>query len=296
MGIERQRVETLDRRQLLARLSASAVVLAAHGAIASDDPGAQDAESPRPTSDAEGDDPRILELRLQTAAPLTEMEAFYGSALGLPVVSDGDDALAVTAGLTEITFERLPGAPDAPFYHFAFNIPENKIRGARAWQLERTELFLTPPRLRDPDYPDDVRHFRNWNAHSVFFWDPAGNVLEYIARHDLGNGASGPFTTADILYASEIAFVVDDVPGTAAALQSRFELDPYRSGSDVFWASGDERGLLLLFKRGREIGDTLRGRPAPAAVFPTRAEVRAARSGQYDFPGFPYQIGAPELR
>jgi hypothetical protein len=38
-------------------------------------------------------------------------------------------------------------------------------------------------------------------------------------RHDLGNAVPGPFTSRDILYASEIAFVADDVPATAETLR-----------------------------------------------------------------------------
>jgi hypothetical protein len=73
-------------------------------------------------------------------------------------------------------------------------------------------------------------------------------------RHDLGNAAPGPFTSLDILYASEIAFVVDDVPATAETLRGVAGVEQYRGGSDQFLALGDERGLLLVMRRGRNLG------------------------------------------
>ena len=74
--------------------------------------------------------------------------------------------------------------------------------------------------------------FSHWNAHSVFFYDPAGNVVEYIARHDLKNAAPGGFGSADILYASEIAWIVDDVAATASTLKKVVGIDQYRGASE----------------------------------------------------------------
>ena len=279
----------LDRRQLLTRFSAAALFLNGHGSAAWAQ-GEQNAPLEPPAQPSGEIAPRLLGLNLVTTSPVSDMKHFYGEKLGLPILFEEDKELVVQAGGTEIRFTYTSEANAAPFYHFAFNIPQNKILAARKWQLERTPLFITPENLRDPSFPDDVRHFRRWNAHSVFFWDPAGNVLEYIARHDLGNSADGPFSSEDIHYASEIAFVVDDVPGTATVVQTRFELDQYGWGGEPFWAIGDERGLLLLFKRGRQIGDRLRDRPAPVDVFPTRVEIRGDPVGVFDFPGYPYAI------
>lgn len=266
------------RRRFLADASATALFLAAHRQLAW-------AAPPRPAAASA----RIVRLRLQTAAPLTEMQAFYHGLLGLPVLDRSERELTVGGGATPITFVAAAAELGAPFYHFAFNIPENKLRDARAWQLERTELLPIFPDARDPGFPDDVIHFANWNAHSVFFFDPAGNVVEYIARHDLPNAAEGPFTTADILHASEIGFVVDDVSGLADALGESFGLGRYRNSSDAFAAVGDEHGLLLVFRRGRNLS-LGHDRPREADVFPTRAEIRAGGAVRHAVPGFPYEV------
>lgn len=233
-------------------------------------------------------DPRIRALRLKTSAQLTDMKAFYGDLLGLLILDDTADALTIAAGETRITFSRSRAVRTA-FYHIAFNIPQNKILPAREWQRQRTPLLKTPEKHLDPAYPGDVRYFSHWNAHAVFFLDPAGNVLEYIARHDLNNNACGPFSSADILYASEIAFIVDDVPKAAAQVKQAFALEQYRQSSDQFCVLGDETGLLLIFQRGRDLG-LGSGQPMPARVFETSAVIRGASSKTIKLDGYPYTI------
>lgn len=231
--------------------------------------------------------PRILSLELQTAAPLEKMKGFYHRLLGLPIVQDSPAKLSVVTGQTRLTF--TPAKEGSPFYHFAFNIPENKILAAHDWQKERTPLLPIPATLRDSRFPDDVVDYSHWNAHSVFFFDPAENVVEYIARHDLKNSAKGPFTTKDILYASEIAFVVDDVAVACEKIKLAAGVEQYRGASDQFAALGDENGLLLVMKRRRMISFEAPQKKS-VTVFPTKAEVRGAKASNFAYPSFPYQI------
>jgi hypothetical protein len=272
-----------DRRGFLAGVAASAAFFAAHGCGVSGNPvlgsGADDRKS----------GPRILSLELLTAAPLAELKEFYRKTLGLRVLEEKTDRLTIGAGETPVTF--LPAGPKdgRPFYHFAFNIPENKIVAARDWQAKRTPLLPIPKRLRDPKYPEDVVDYNHWNAHSVFFFDPAGNVVEYIDRHDLKNAAKGDFSVADILYASEIGFIVDDVPAMATKLKESVGVDTYRGASDQFTALGDEQGLLLVMKRGRVISFDSPERKA-VEVFRTRAHVRGTKPMKLAVPKYGYEI------
>ena len=234
-----------------------------------------------------GDGARIRRLGLRTAAPMDAMAAFYGDTMGLRVERLRENALLVHAGLTEITFISALPEDGEPYYHFAFNIPENKITAAHDWQAERTALVPTPEHMLDPEYPAGVRHFRNWNAHSVFFRDPAGNILEHIARHTLDNAQSGSFTPKDILYASEIAFTSRDVPATAKVLKERLFLPTYKTGSEQFHAVGDEHGLLLVFALDRiMIGDV------PSRFYPTFASVKAGKDDLFMLPGAEHEIQA----
>ncbi|MGI0150096.1 MAG: VOC family protein [Thermoplasmata archaeon] len=275
----------LGRRRFLGWAAASAAFVGAHGRIASEDPGAN---SPPGKPKAAG--PRILSLELLTSAPLAKMKEFYHQSLGLPVLDERQERLTIGAGETRLAFVKAGPDIEKPFYHFAFNIPENKLLAARTWQLERTPLLPIPARLRDPAYPDDVVDFYHWNAHSVFFLDPGGNVAEYIARHDLKNGTPGSFGSQDILYASEIGLIVDDVPATASKLKEVVGLDQYRGGDNQFTAIGDEQGLLLVMKRGRVLNFNPSSTEKAARVFPTVASVRGVKRTRYLLPEFPYEL------
>jgi len=274
----------LDRRRFLAWASASAAWIAAHpgSALGSPGPASQPAERL-----AAG--PRILSLELLSAAPISTMKEFYQGSLGLRVLDEQRDRLTLAAGLSSLTF--VAAGPDAgePFYHFAFNIPENKAVEALAWQKERSPLMPIPRHLQDDDHPELV-HFRHWNAHSVFFYDPAGNVVEYIARHDLGNAAAGSFGSDDILYASEIGLIVDEVAATAAELKEVVGVEQYRGGDEQFTALGDERGLLLVMKRGRRLNFQPSDPAKAARVFRTAVRVHGLASTKYPLPGFPYEL------
>ena len=280
---------SVDRRQFLKGASASLALLAAHLDGGFGEAGAAPAAD-RPGAAA----PRLLELELLTAAPLAAMREFYGGALGLKILAEKTDRLTIAGGGTPVTFVAATAAGREhgnPFYHFAFNIPENKVLAARGWQQKRSPLMPIPSWLRDSAFPDDVVHFRHWNAHSVFFFDPGGNVVEYIARHDLKNTAGGDFGPADILYASEIGLIVDDVPAAAGKVREVVSgLVPYRGGDDQFVALGDEQGLLLMMKRGRKLNFNPASEEKAAKVFRTTVRVRGARPAKYAFPELPYEI------
>jgi hypothetical protein len=278
---------TIDRRGFLGSSAAAAAVLALHDVSAL-------AAVPARGDEAAGR-PRLLALELRSGAPLAEMKAFYGKTLDLGVRDERADRFTVDAGETRLTFVHDAQIVDgrAPFYHFAFNIPENKIVQALAWQKARTPLLPIPERNRAAGMPPEVVDYRHWNAHSIFFQDPAGNVVEYIARHDLKNGDPHPFSWGDILYASEIGLIVDDVAATSAALQDVAGLAPYKGASEGFTAMGDEYGLLLVMQRGRVLDFT--GNEAHGArVYPTGVTVRGAKGAQHQLGSYPYRLAIEE--
>jgi catechol-2,3-dioxygenase len=185
----------------------------------------------------------IRKLELETK-PLREMWEFYGRTLGLPVSRLTSDGFTLTAGDSQIMFLKPAAAKERPFYHFAFNITENKCRSALEWLKTKTPTI--------PNGDQDLFHFPNWNAHAMYFVDPAENVVEFIGRHDLKHRSTGAFSLDDILCVSEIGIVVDDVPGAVARAQESLHINPYR-GTNLadFAAVGDDHALLILVKKGR---------------------------------------------
>ena len=281
---------TTTRRGFLGSAAATAAFLATHDLSLHGAQAGAGSAAPSAAFDTEGR-PRILALELRSGAPLAEMKAFYGKTLDLGLSDERADRFTVEAGETRITFVQDPLAVDgkAPFYHFAFNIPENKIVPALEWQKARTPLLPIPERNRAAGYPAEVVDYSHWNAHSIFFLDPAGNVLEYIARHDLKNGDRQPFSWGDIQYASEIGLIVDDVAASTAALRTTAAVVPYKGESEQFTAMGDELGLLLLMKRGR-IFDFSGNEANGARIFPTGVTVRGAKAAQHQLAGYPHRV------
>jgi catechol-2,3-dioxygenase len=109
------------------------------------------------------------------SADLEAQKDFYANILELPVRRDST-ILEVKAGKTELLFTEAPEFDGA--YHFAFNIPQNQFASAKTWISSRLSL------LREENGNDEF-HSENWNSSSVYFKDAAGNVLEFIARHNL---------------------------------------------------------------------------------------------------------------
>ena len=278
----------IDRRHFLGSSAATAAFLAMHDLpLIGARPAGQAQDDPRR--------PRILSLELVTGAPLGAMKAFYGKTLDLRLTNESADRFTVEAGETQITFVASEDSSSgrAPFYHFAFNIPENKILKALEWQKARTPILPIPERNRAEGFPPDVVDYRHWNAHSVFFLDPAGNVVEYIARHDLKNGDTHPFSWGDILYVSEIGLIVDDVAAAADAIKTFATVAPYKGGDGNFTAMGDEYGLLLVMKRGRIIDFT--GNPDNGVrVYPTGVNLRGAKAATHQLASHPYRLTIEE--
>jgi hypothetical protein len=294
----------LSRRGFLGGVAA---LLAAHDAVI--------AQVARNRADAP-DEPLIRGIRLRTIVPLAEMKAFYHTKLGFAVLAETSAEISFQAGGTRVSFVKMEPRKkkpaesetdlrrEGPFYHFAFNIPHNKVLAARKWQLERTSLVPTPEHMRDPAFPDDVRHFRNWNAHSLFFFDPAFNIVEYIARHDLRNDARNPdvFASSDILYASEIGFLMEraDQPKATKVIHEKLGLTGYRDPKESWWAMGDERGLLLCLGNigGRGGGKWGENTPTPVTwgVFETEATVRVpgVKAGAFKIAEWPYRVEIEE--
>ena len=202
----------------------------------------------------------ITHVRAQTAA-LGPLRRFYTETLSFPLAGASEDSFTLRIGASELEFQR--GA--APPYHFAINILSTAFAAARGWLAERVAL------LRMPD-GGDVMHWRAWNAHACYFRDPAGNIGELIARHNLADigaadgSACGPQLLRGI---SEIGLALEDVGASCRLIQETLDLPVWDEGDGVrFRALGGERGLLICVKRGHAwfpTSDVL-AEPAPLCI------------------------------
>lgn len=188
---------------------------------------------------------KILSVTLETP-DLNKVANFCRDGLGLEVVTTEPGTAHVRIGSSWLVFRKNPAASGV--CHFAFNIPCNHIREGMAW-LERCGIELI---ANEKD--ETLIDFSNWNAEAAYFFDPAGNIVEIIARRDLQNDSDRPFSPESLLEISEIGIVTDDVLAWNARAANEFDLLPFdkQKPSSNFSALGSDMGLFIVVPEGRK--------------------------------------------
>jgi len=220
---------------------------------------------------------KIVDVCLVTHC-LASQHDFYARVLGFPVLSAHHDTLTLGVGDAQLTFarrgqegawNRSPGSSGDSdgcdgSYHVAFTIPTNQFAEAKTWLAQRVPLITD-------EAGTDAFFFSKWNAHALYFADPAGNVMELIARHTLPNATDRPFDVHNILTISEIGLATENVQETTEVLRATLGVTPHHiQGSDTFTALGDDHGLLIVVDQKRawfpETGKTAGPMPVTATV------------------------------
>lgn len=186
---------------------------------------------------------RIKELLLLTNN-IAETKLFYNQIIGFKTVKETKKSISFTVGTSKLTFE-LTDIKHNPKYHFAFNIPSNKIEEALEWILQKTNLISA-----ENSY---ITEFHNWRAKSIYFFDNNKNILEFISRSDLNNNNDNPFSIEQILNINEIGLVTDMPIQTGNEITHQKEIDFFLKGpkKDNFVAVGSDDALLVISSPNR---------------------------------------------
>lgn len=201
---------------------------------------------------------------------LRKTQAFYGDRFGFELAEQEEDSFTIRAGATLLTFKAAV-AGEQPFYHFAMNVPENKFTEVKSWAASKVALI--------EEEGDNEVFFTSWNAHSVYFEDPAGNIVEFIARHNLASAIDHAFTARDVMSVSEIGIVAEETLSLVSKLNAA-GLPNWREASEEFTPAGDEQGLLIVVRNEREWFFSNR---TQARYYPV--EVTVAGVGRFSFSG-----------
>jgi len=187
---------------------------------------------------------KIQSVTLETPA-LKPVIDFYQSVLGLEVITADPGMAHVQVGSSWLIFRE--NSAFEGIYHFAFNIPGNQIREGMSW-LERAGISLISNEKGETQID-----FPNWNAEAAYFFDPAGNIVELIARRDLQNESDQPFSPQSLTEISEIGIVTDDVPAWNSRAETEFGILPFdkQKPSSDFSALGTDMGLFIVVGAGR---------------------------------------------
>ncbi len=188
---------------------------------------------------------RIQEIRLKTAS-IKALQDFYKDILLFEVSQTTENYFTVHAGKTDLVFENMH---EEAFYHFAFNIPSNKLEEAYVWLKQRVKLLWLA------DYRSFIAEFADWHARSVYFYDPAGNIVEFIARFDLKDMVTAPFSPLHIRNVSEIGLVFqqNSFDEKVDQLLHNYPLHYFikQPPMQQFRAVGDDRGLFIIVPEKR---------------------------------------------
>ncbi len=219
---------------------------------------------------------QIAELHLVTNH-LSAQRAFYHKLMEFPLVAETPTSFTVQVGASTITFGET-AEPLPSIYHVAFNIPENQLAAAKIW------LGARAPLLQNGD--SDEWHFADWNAHAIYYLDPAGNILEFIARHNLPTAGDRTFDWQSLLSVSEIGLATPNVSEFLQQLKQKLGLTLWRGNETDFAAVGDEQGLLIVAVNGRPWN----GNASPAQPLPTKIVLREETAQRVIFAGLPYEV------
>ena len=187
------------------------------------------------------------EITLQTKK-IDELYDFYQNKLQLKVKRDNVKTISIQAGKTTLIFEQTKNIEN-PFYHFAFNIPSNKIKDTIEWLKNKVELLWIE------DYKNYVAEFVSWNARSVYFLDIAGNIVELIARSDLHDNVDETVSSQHIRNVSEIGIVfnAEQFDNNVNTLMQQYQLEYFSKQQPMkhFRAIGDDEGLFIVVPEQR---------------------------------------------
>jgi len=177
----------------------------------------------------------ITNLTIYTSK-LQEQIDFYSKNLNLHSIHASSEQAIFQVGWSTLTL--VKGRQQGP-YHFCFLIPENKIDDAVIWANDRLSLL-------NEEKSRVVHHFSLWNAHSIYFLDPDGNILEFIARHNLQNATDSTFDESQIICINEIGMPVNNIAEANKMLSSTMHTKLWQGDLSRFAVHGDEEALILL--------------------------------------------------
>ena len=186
----------------------------------------------------------IKEIVIQTD-DLKGTENFYANVLGFELIKKEQNTIAFLAGNSILSFIKSTNLN--PKYHFAFNIPKNKLNEATIWLNSKVNLLLN-------DENEIITDFGDWNAKAIYFYDNNNNIVELIIRFDLTNETEKKFDASSVLSISEIGIVANDPMKLASQIMDKNHLKYFEKGkqSENFISIGDDNGLVIIVKNDRK--------------------------------------------
>lgn len=188
----------------------------------------------------------IVKARLLTNF-FNETLDFYQTKLGFTIKNQTATTFEVKIGkdLIEFTESHLE---EAPFYHFAFDIPAGSFEEAKQWLQRKVDLST--------EGGNDQITFDILDSSSVYFEDPSGNIVEFIERRKTNLKSDVEFSAKSIQGISEMSFIVDKKLEVANELlnydiKGMFNSEVKADGLS-FMTDQENKVFILLVNPGRK--------------------------------------------
>jgi catechol-2,3-dioxygenase len=165
---------------------------------------------------------------------LAQQREFYTQVLGLQLLNSEQEKVCFSVGDSVLEFKKHRNSLP---YHFAINIPSYSEEQALEWIRQKAEILTDEGR--------EIQYFTNWNARSVYFYDPDRNIVEFISRRNLGYPFRAPFGPDCLCEISEIGMATTDIKPLYDWLSEKLGLAIYDGSPERFCAIGDELGLFI---------------------------------------------------
>ncbi|MDT3959721.1 hypothetical protein [Staphylococcus kloosii] len=177
---------------------------------------------------------------------LTKIKTFYVDFLGFNLRQDTLDYFSISVGHSELIFKYSETLED-PYYHFAFDIPPEMFEEVKVWLQERVNLLT--------EEGQDEIYFSGFDAKSLYFYDTAYNIVEFMARNEYHNKTqANQFTVQEIFGISEIGLVIDNLEQSMTTLKNYnySNIANYMDEDSLnFIFNNNESNYLLLTKANR---------------------------------------------
>lgn len=155
------------------------------------------------------------------------------------------DSSSIQVGETKLTLKKNQ---NGALYQFSINIPENQIENAYDWIKKNTSSKI----IVSSETGAEIIHKPKFNAHAIYFRDPAGNIVELIARHDLKNSFPGTFEPASMLQKiSDVTIITRSLKSSANILSNTLGLQELPGTTNAYKPLGGLNGLITLMVPGK---------------------------------------------
>lgn len=151
---------------------------------------------------------------------LKQLRGFYGNVLEIPIEESTEEFFQISIGTSTLIFRHTELHTS---YHFAINIPGNQFTLAKHWAKERVVL--------NREASVDEIYYARFEADAFYFEDPAGNVIELIARRSVDKWSD--FSIESFLSLSEVSITTPSVEEVGEKLQEigipisgHFQIEP----------------------------------------------------------------------